>query len=173
MTIDDLDDFKTINGQYPHIGVRLQAMWGKGEFAKLIADLTGSHTGGDGFPTAIRLCLKNLEVVHAKMLQAQQKVGAAQVQSDNEHIRLIQTQYPRVGAQLAEKWGTAEFPPFLNSLMNDSRGGKRAGFSPEAATALFHLMMQHDQEFPQFELKVNDIWSLHDDGSQGDKDRSA
>lgn len=171
--ITDLEDFKTISGRYPHIGNRLQDAWGKEEFAKLVNGLIESNFGGDGLPTDIKLCLKSLLAFQEAEFRPQEGKPPASSQvsgpADNEHIKLVSDQYPRVGAQLVEKWGTAGFPVFVNGLMNDSRGGKRAGFSDAAATAIFRLMMQHDKEFPQFELKVNDIWSLHDDGSQGIK----
>lgn len=177
--ITDLADFKTINEHYPHIGNRLRDVWGTDGFAKLVNDLTSSHTGGDGFPQDIKLCMKSLLAHHEIEFKPQEDTLAPAITqpvlqvasgpADNEHVKVVNEQYPRIGAQLIEKWGTAAFPVFLNELMNDSRGGKRAGFSDTAATALFRLMMQHDHLFPQFELKVNDIWSLHDDGTQGEK----
>jgi len=168
--ITDLEDFKTINGRFPHIGNRLQGLWGKDGFADLVRNMSDQSVG-EGLPNEIKQCLKNLLSLHdAEFKKEEDKplpTPAGTDPASNEHIKLITDQYPRVGEQLLSKWGTAAFPSYVNSLMNDSRGGTRAGFSESAATALFRLLMQHDNVFPEFELKVNDIWSLHEDGSQG------
>ncbi len=168
--ITDFEDFKTINVHYPHIGTRLQNLWGKDGFADLVRNMTDQPAGA-GLPVEIKQCLKSLLSLHDAEFKAEEDTPppkpAGSDPASNEHIKLVIDQYPRVGEQLLSKWGTAAFPTYVNSLMNDSRGGTRAGFSESAAMALFRLLMQHDNEFPEFELKVNDIWSLHEDGSQG------
>jgi len=45
-------------------------------------------------------------------------------------------------------------------LINDKRDGRRQGFPEDVMVALFRLMQEHDKQFPQFVLKITDIWSL-------------
>jgi len=162
--ITDLEDFKIINGTYPHIANRLRDKWGQPEFADLVRDMS-NPSGGAGFPAEIKLSLNQLLALHDREFKPkdddapQKPVGTDP--ASNENIKIVNEQYPRVGGQLIEKWGTAAFSPYVNELMHDSRGGKRAGFSDTAAMALFRLMMQHDNEFPQFEMKLKDIWSVN------------
>jgi hypothetical protein len=162
--ITDLEDFKTINTLFPHIGNRLQGLWGKDGFTDLVRNMS-DQSAGEGLPMEIRQCLKKLLTLHeAEFKKEEDKPPPKPAGTDpasNELIKLVIEQYPRVGEQLASKWGTAAFPAYVNGLMNDTRGGTRAGFSESAAMALFRLMMQHDKEFPQFELKVADIWSVN------------
>ena len=47
-------------------------------------------------------------------------------------------------------WGSPDCRELLLSLINDSRGGDRAGFSPEIAKIIFALLDKHDEMYPQF-----------------------
>jgi hypothetical protein len=168
--IIEIDDYKTINGRYPHIGSRLSELWGKVEFSDYVQNMIGRSSGA-GFPQDIVQCMKNLLVLHEEQFKPHEDAVPLQPKksdpADNEHLKLVSDQYPRVGEQLRNKWASRDFSPYVNELLNDTRDGKRTGFPPAVAHAIFSLMMQHDREFPEFEIKVNDIWSLHDDGTQG------
>ncbi len=64
-----------------------------------------------------------------------------------EDFNVVNARYPHIGRRL--------------------RDGQRAGFPADIATALFRLMMQHDREFPEFEIRLDDVWAQHEDGTQG------
>lgn len=55
-------------------------------------------------------------------------------------------------------WGTRECRNLINKLMNDTRDGSRAGFAPDHAHAIFALLMEHDELFPEFETGFQGGW---------------
>ena len=168
--ISNLDTFQMINTRYPHIGNRLSELWGSPGFADYVKEIIDSPSG-KGFPRDVQMAMAGLLQVHQETYRPREGGDPLPPSrtdpSGNEKIRLVTQVHPRIGEQLLKRWGTQGFSPFVNELLSDSRDGKRAGFANEIAEALFHLMMEHDAEFPQFELKVNDIWSLREEGSQG------
>lgn len=80
--------------------------------------------------------------------------------TENIHFQTVNGKFPRIGQKLSELWGTKDLSAYLNELMTDTRDGKRQGFPPEVATALFSLMFAHDNEFPEHVHQAVDIWSL-------------
>ncbi|WPL15674.1 hypothetical protein Thiowin_00583 [Thiorhodovibrio winogradskyi] len=53
--------------------------------------------------------------------------------------------------EIDKLWGTRDARDFIKTLMNDSREGARLGFSLEHASTLFALLIEHDEQFPQFD----------------------
>ncbi|EIC22050.1 hypothetical protein [Thiorhodovibrio frisius] len=53
--------------------------------------------------------------------------------------------------EIDKLWGTRDARDFIKSLMSDSRDGARQGFSLEHSSTLFALLVEHDEEFPQFD----------------------
>jgi hypothetical protein len=72
------------------------------------------------------------------------------VLDDNPNFLLVTRQMPRIAESLRSFWGCAEFDEFIRSLLTDSQDGKRRGFPPAIAQALFRLAEDHEAEFPQF-----------------------
>ncbi|MBL8446964.1 MAG: hypothetical protein JNJ44_06080 [Zoogloeaceae bacterium] len=68
---------------------------------------------------------------------------------------------------VVDEWGSASCRRRLMALMNDTRNGERKGFPAEHALTIFRLVMEHDQDFPQFEELATAVpWSdaTHDRG---------
>lgn len=61
--------------------------------------------------------------------------------------------YPHIAAKIKALWGTKECRVLLMSLMNDSRGGTRAGFPLSIGKIIISLLQAHDESFPQFDNK--------------------
>jgi len=64
-------------------------------------------------------------------------------------------QYPHIGKKITSLWGSAECRQLLMSLINDSRDGGRAGFTPQIATIIFALLDKHDAMYPQFDTSAH------------------
>ena len=56
--------------------------------------------------------------------------------------------------EIDKLWGTREARDFIKFLMNDNRDGARQGFSLEHTSTIFALLIEHDEEFPQFDDSV-------------------
>jgi hypothetical protein len=69
------------------------------------------------------------------------------------------SQYPHLAQKISASWGYAECRELLVSLISDSRGGVRSGFSHDNAKTLFALLNRHDELYPELEKRA-DIWSL-------------
>jgi len=78
------------------------------------------------------------------------------------YFQCVNARFPRIGRILFDLWSTEGFSPYVNRLMHDSRDGERQGFPNDVAVALFKLMQQHDEEYPQHALSVTDIWTSTD-----------
>ncbi len=63
--------------------------------------------------------------------------------------------YPHIAKRITSLWGSAECRELLMSLINDSRDGGRAGFSPEIARIIFALLDKHDAIYPQFDKSAH------------------
>ena len=68
---------------------------------------------------------------------------------ENENFILVNKTFPHIGEKILWTWGHDECSKYLNSLFTDSRDGKRQGFPPEIAKALFKLASLHDELFPR------------------------
>lgn len=66
--IQDLADFRLINGAFPHIGKKLAFLWGHPEFHHLIDELQQDRREGEraGFPANVLMALFTLELEHDK-----------------------------------------------------------------------------------------------------------
>lgn len=65
--------------------------------------------------------------------------------------------YPHL-AKLDELWGSRDAREFIVRLMNDTREGKRRGFPGKHARTILRLLIEHDQQFPQFEENITMMW---------------
>lgn len=63
-------------------------------------------------------------------------------------LRLIEQQYPRIAAEIRDRWGTEQFDLYLDSLLIDDRGN-RSGFPPDVAEALLTLSSEHTRRYPR------------------------
>lgn len=74
-------------------------------------------------------------------------------------VSALYATYPHL-AQIDEMWGTRDCREFINRLMNDTRDGKRRGFPGDHARTILRLLMEHDQEFPEFEENITSAWRI-------------
>lgn len=65
--------------------------------------------------------------------------------------------YPHL-VRIDETWGTRGCREYINRLMNDTRDGRRRGFPGDHARTILRLLMEHDQEFPEFEENITSMW---------------
>lgn len=78
---------------------------------------------------------------------------------DNPAFQAIREAFPHIGSQLAELWGKGGFLPYMDTLLQDDRGGKRKGFPADVLFALSDLADAHKKEFPELRPK-GDIWDV-------------
>lgn len=64
-------------------------------------------------------------------------------------------QYPHIGKKITSLWGSADCRQLLMNLINDSRDGGRAGFTPEIAKIIFALLDKHDSMYPEFDSSAH------------------
>lgn len=71
--------------------------------------------------------------------------------------------------EIDQLWGTADGRALLLSLMSETRGDQREGFSQEHASTLLKLLIEHDRRFPRFDDSNGGAWWLGLDraGKQG------
>lgn len=88
--------------------------------------------------------------------------------------RKLYEAYPHL-VKIEELWGTRQGREFINSLITDTRGGQRHGFPPEHATTIVSLLIEHDREFPRFDIPAGSWWIVEqacrerpEDGPQPD-----
>ena len=82
----------------------------------------------------------------------------------NEDFTVINERFPHIGEKIAGQWGGYGLSPYINHLLTDTRNGTRQGFPKEVAIGLFRLLQLHDERYPQWAMKVTDIWSLSESG---------
>ncbi len=157
------DLFRTVNARFPDIVERLISLWGGPDLGAYIQDaLTGANARPD-LTGDVRLALSGLKVEHDRefpQFGMLPPVVEAGMLADNAEFILVNSRFPRIGQQILANWGRSSFCEYVNELLNDKRDGRRQGFPEEIMLALFRLMQQHDREFPQYVLKVTDIWTL-------------
>jgi len=159
--LKDSDRFKVVSENIPRVGERILELWGK---PGLVAYINGVINDAKddpslGLTTKVELALYGLRKEHDQLFGRQAPGSEGQTLSDNEHFKIINAQYQRIGGQLKELWGGPELTGFINNLLQDTRNGARQGFPPDVAAALFKLMQKHDQDFPGHALKIVDIWT--------------
>lgn len=76
-----------------------------------------------------------------------------------ECILAIRNSFPRIGNALMLFWGEAEFAPYVDTLINDTRSGTRQGFPADVIEMLITLLNAHDVAYPQYATPYTDIWS--------------
>lgn len=67
------------------------------------------------------------------------------------YFSVVNEQFPRLGQQIQDAWGSEKARSMLLDLINDSRDGARQGFSFTVASAIVGLLESHDKQFPQFD----------------------
>jgi len=157
------DLFRSINTRSPDIVERLITLWGGPDLGAYISDMLSGANGKPELREDIRLALSSLKAEHDREFP-QFSVRPATVDggvlAENAEFMLVNSRFPRIGQRILATWGHSTFCDYVNELMNDKREGRRQGFPEDIMLALFRLMQQHDKEFPQFVLKITDIWTL-------------
>ena len=103
--------------------------------------------------------------VGGRLDQAVQGDGYAEEKLNTIDTTELFSQYPHIAKKITYSWGHPECRALLVSLISDSRGGVRAGFSSQNAKTLFALLSRHDALYPQFE-KPADVWSVEPSGME-------
>ena len=67
--VNQTRDFQVINSAFPHVGKKIQRLWGEPEFQALIHQLLCDSRSGsrEGFPASVTQALAKLEMEHARM----------------------------------------------------------------------------------------------------------
>ena len=159
--IGENERFKVVDAKFPKIGKRIAELWGKPGLVayinKVIDDSRASTVSE--LPAKVELALYGLRKEHDQLFGRQPAAADASALTDNEHFKKVSAQYTRIAKELIKLWGGPECCGYINTLLQDTRGGTRQGFPPDVAKALFMLMQKHDKDFPQHALKVGDIWT--------------
>lgn len=79
------------------------------------------------------------------------------MKTKEELFSIFKTEYPRIYNSISLFWGEKEFTPYINSLLEDTRGN-RQGFSFRILNCLIKLQEVHDAEFPQHANNDKDLW---------------
>ena len=158
------DLFRTINARSPSIVEQLITGWGSLQFSEYVNDLLKDAQKGTRpeLKEDVISALSELRAEHDRefpqyTVQAEELVVERLEQTP--YFQTINARFPRIARRLVATWGHAAFGEYINDLLNDNRAG-RQGFPEEIMLALFKLSEEHDKEFPQFVLKITDIWSL-------------
>ena len=159
------DLLRRINTHSPQVVERVITLWGSTELVAYINDFLSGGKGGTvpELSADIRAALLALRTEHEVEFPqycippASADVG---ILAENVDFNLVNARFPRIGQRILATWGQTSFCEYVNDLMNDKRDGCRQGFPEEVMFALFRLMQEHDKQFPQFVLKITDIWSL-------------
>jgi len=159
-----IEHFRTVRSARPALADQLMALWGCGEFSRVVGDSVRSLMHGAASTSPLLLALQKLLVAHNDEFPAFATESAAPNREalDNANFQLISQRFPHIGEKLLLSWGTSEFPKFVNALINDTRDGERKGFPPEIMLALWHIQEEHDVLYPASRVRIVDIWSLND-----------
>ena len=155
--------FRRLNARFPDVVERLIVLWGSPELGGYVNEMMSGGRADAADRDDFRSVLSRLKAEHEKEFP---KYATASVKTDesllatNDEFNRINVRFPRIGQKILMIWGSAAFCEYTNELMNDKRDGRRQGFPEDIVLALFRLMQEHDKQFPQFVLKITDIWSL-------------
>lgn len=157
--------FRQLNASSPEVVERLIVLWGGPGLVTYINELITGAKSGAAAPEDFRFVLSNLKAEHDKefprhaapLIDAKERESAL---AQDAGFIAVNSKFPRIGQRILATWGSSAFCEYANELMNDKREGHRQGFPEDVVVALFRLMQEHDKQFPQFVLKVTDIWSL-------------
>lgn len=75
---------------------------------------------------------------------------------ENYDYQLIAGRYPHIAVKMNALWGSRECREYLLELTIDSRGDRR-GFHENDLFTIYHLIEEHDKQFPRFAQK-SDNW---------------
>lgn len=155
--------FRRLNARFPDVVERLIVLWGSPELGGYINEMMSGGRADAAEKDDFRFVLSSLKTEHEKEFP---KYATASVETNegvlaaNKEFTSINSRFPRIGQKILVTWGSSAFCEYANELMNDKRDGHRQGFPEDVVIALFRLMQEHDKQFPQFVLKITDIWSL-------------
>ena len=157
------DLFRRVAARSPDTVERLITLWGSGELPVYVGDMLNAAKAGSRPELVGDLAwvLEQLLTLHRNEFPQFDGEVARVVDgalAGNLHFQVVQARFPRVAQKLAANWGQAAFSEYANELLNDKRSGVRQGFPEDVALAIFRLVQEHDLAFPQFVLKVTDIW---------------
>ena len=155
--------FRRLNTRSPEVVERLIVLWGSGDLVAYINELMSNSKGGVAATDDFRFVLSSLKAEHEREFPhhaAPMPEIKENVLAQNAEFNTVNSRFPRIGQRIMATWGSAKFCEYTNELMNDKREGHRQGFPEDVVVALFRLMQEHDKQFPQFVLKITDIWSL-------------
>jgi len=162
--MDKTDLLRALNHSHPNVVERLILSWGKADFNNHLDGLINAPANGSNeklVESQITL-LSKLRALHDREypLYASKPAGISEKLAQNEDFKIVNQRFPHIGKRLAALWGKDSLGVYIDSMMNDTRGGSRQGFPPEIAFSLFHLAQTHSNEFPQFTAKSSDTWEL-------------
>ena len=155
--------FRRINARSPQVVERLITKWGSPDLSGYISDLLSGASGNLELTEDVRFALSSLKAEHDSEFPQfcfRPATDEAGIFAENAEFMLVNSRFPRIGKQILATWGRSSFCDYVNELMNDKRDGRRQGFPEDVMMALFRLMQQHDKQFPQYVLKITDIWTL-------------
>ena len=158
------DLFRTIYARSPSIVEQLISGWGSLQFSECVNDLLRAAQKGarPELKQDVVSALSELRAMHDRefpqCVVLAEEVVVEQLEQ-MPHFQAIKARFPRIARRLVATWGHGAFGEYINDLLNDNRVG-RQGFPEEIMLALFKLSEEHDREFPQYVLKITDIWSL-------------
>ena len=69
--------------------------------------------------------------------------------SELQELSLLRERHNAIYHRLTLLWGSKEFRIYVLTLISDSRGGTRIGFSPDVAVELIWALQVHDLKFPE------------------------
>lgn len=156
------DLFRSINTRSPDIVERLITLWGGPDLGAYISDMLSCANGKPELREDIRLALSSLKAEHDRefpqfCVRPATVDGGVLAENAEFMLKLPVSAYRPTNSRYL---GAFHLCDYVNELMNDKREGRRQGFPEDIMLALFRLMQQHDKEFPQFVLKITDIWTL-------------
>lgn len=89
--------------------------------------------------------------MNEKMLQILD--GAAE-----KYPHTLEKSFPHVFNKILELWKFPTMEKYFDSLMMDTRDGKRKGFPPDAAMEIFNLSLFYDKQRRKPTSQATDVW---------------
>lgn len=158
------DLFRKINASFPDIVEKAITQWGKSELDVYLIDTINSQMRRrrEGMTDDVLAAISALKAEHDREFPQFAAAGEAEAKhllDENEHFQVVDRDFPHIGRRLKAAWGQEAFNPYIDSLFNDDRGGKRHGFPEPVAIALFRLMRLHEAEYPELVRPASDFWT--------------
>lgn len=80
---------------------------------------------------------------------------------DEYDYKVVQARFPKIAIGLELRWATHDLQPYIDDLLQDTRGHTRLGFPTEVATSLTQLSLTHSKLYPDLDKPPDSVWNIN------------